>query len=175
MTPARSAAPRPHTQCAASDHGASGWANRRRAQPRHALASFLRRLDEFCLDGALYQDRQEAADPGVGEALGRVLEVVAHCSLGVVPLVDVLGPRRASSWASCALTASSILVSWEPTAPVRAMTFFLVLVVRGLGSGRIVWWAWTTATPKVGLEDECKVNNRSGCGDGAPVRGPSIR
>lgn len=43
------------------------------------MRSFCKpRLGEFCLDCALNQDRQEAADPGVGEVLCRALEVVAH-------------------------------------------------------------------------------------------------
>jgi hypothetical protein len=50
----------------------------------------LRRLGEFCLDCALDQDGQEAADAGVGEVFYRALELVAHVGLVVVSVVGVL-------------------------------------------------------------------------------------
>ncbi|MBV8993747.1 MAG: hypothetical protein JO287_08605 [Pseudonocardiales bacterium] len=48
------------------------------------------RLGEFCLDCALDQDGQEAADRGVGEVLYRALELVAHVGLVVVSVMGVL-------------------------------------------------------------------------------------
>ncbi|HEX6401671.1 MAG TPA: hypothetical protein VF003_00665 [Pseudonocardiaceae bacterium] len=54
------------------------------------MTPFLRRLGEFCLDCALDQDRQEAADSGVGEVLHRALELVPHVGLVVISVMGVL-------------------------------------------------------------------------------------
>jgi hypothetical protein len=113
------------------------------------------RLGEFCLDCALDQDWQEAADPGVDEALRRAVEVVAHVGFVVVPIVGVLGHQPVFELGELCVDR---VIGFGMVGACSGGEGHDVVPVRGLSwAHRLV--DMTTCTTKVGLEDECNVND----------------